>query len=518
MSNIDSVSFDESMYSGFIHGNWQNMNEAERLSLLQDVANQQADGQYTVIVSFKDMACNICGYQSGNRIYLNRDMFARDKMVCSYNGKEIEYALQDSNWQALETVLHEGRHVYQDMVSAGIVKTDASVKEVFDANGFTVTTVNGQRASQYMFGKNNYAMYYLNPTELDAYKTSQDKTEQIITELKNRNFKDLTADLYLDKTKVTGYKAQLSKFIEAYNNENIAGEVEQVLKNAYYGTDATVDEKIKNEVHSEMIESQKFIDNKFSKEPNIMSKQTYSENGFTYTVDENGTITAEGKIEADNGVKCGTRVTPDGMQSGDQRGHIIAARAGGVNKSYNMTAQNGKLNMGAYKTVEKAEVDLARKGYEVQTSKTAYVSNQQGGRPDAYMVNDTITTPDGKTQVVHMSFQNMSPQEQQDMNDKSEEAFALISDEFPNPNSRPEGMTEKEYTELMDETDRSLLSVKDEFDADNTTSASFTEDYSFNAQSLLDAGSSTGEESTSNSAECSTDGGADAGADGSMDI
>lgn len=91
-----------------------------------------------------------------------------------------------------------------------------------------------------------------------------------------------------------------------------------------------------------------------------MSNQTYSENGFSYTVDENGTISAEGKVEADNGVECGARVTPNGMQDGDHRGHVIAAREGGVNKNYNMTAQNGKLNQGAYKSAEKSEVNLAK--------------------------------------------------------------------------------------------------------------------------------------------------------------
>lgn len=250
-----------------------------------------------------------------------------------------------------------------------------------------------------------------------------------------------------------------------------------------------------------------------------MSEQTFNENGFTYTVDENGTITAQGKIEADNGVKCGTRVTPNGMKDTDQRGHIIAAREGGVNKAFNMTAQNSKLNTGAYKTAEKAEVGLAKQGYDVQTSKTAYVSNQQGGRPDAYMVNSTITAHDGKTQNVYMSFQNMSPQEQQNMNEQSVEMFTQISSEYSNPDSRPNGMTEKEYADLMEKTEMSLSSVKDEFDMDNTTSMSFDDGFVVDAQSSFtskeDIGTECGESNMS--ADSGTEGETDYGVDGGID-
>lgn len=135
---------------------------------------------------------------------------------------------------------------------------------------------------------------------------------------------------------------------------------------------------------------------------------------------------------------------------------------------------------------------MAKKGYDVQTSKTAYVSNQPGGRPDAYMINDKITSPDGKTQDIHMSFQNMTPQDQQEMNEQSAETFARMSNEYPNPDSRPEDMTEDEYADLMQETDMSLSSVKDEFDMYNTSSMSFDDGFVADAQSSLDSESGVG--------------------------
>lgn len=215
-----------------------------------------------------------------------------------------------------------------------------------------------------------------------------------------------------------------------------------------------------------------------------MSNKEYSENGFIYTVDESGTITAEGKVPT-QGIKCGRRVTPEGMLPGDQRGHIIAAQEGGPNKSFNLTAQDGILNQGAYKTGENAEVDLARQGYEVHTSKTAYVSTQCGGRPDAYMINDTITTPDGKTQIIHLSFQNMSPETQEAMNKELDEIN--MEDNFDNTDSVHDSMTNEEYNSLMQETEECLPSIKDEFDMSNTSTMLFDEDYANEASNSFEA-------------------------------
>ena len=66
-----------------------------------------------------------------------------------------------------------------------------------------------------------------------------------------------------------------------------------------------------------------------------MAKQEYFDNGYTFTVDDSGTITGDGDVPA-QGVECGSRVTPKGMQPGDHRGHVISAQEGGPNKSYNM--------------------------------------------------------------------------------------------------------------------------------------------------------------------------------------
>lgn len=236
-----------------------------------------------------------------------------------------------------------------------------------------------------------------------------------------------------------------------------------------------------------------------------MADKTYVDNGYTFTVSDNGTITAEGKVPTE-GVNCKGRVTPDGMQTGDHRGHVIAAQEGGPNKGYNMTAQNGNLNQGQYKTVENAEAALAKQGYNVNVSKTAFVSNQEGGRPDAYMINDTINSPDGKTQSVNLSFQNESKVEQEAQNQFLENEVDI--DDSLNVNPLRDTINAEEYSSLMEETNSSLPSLKDSFDMQNTTEISFEQAYE--AQTSVDS-------SVSESSGCDASSGADAGYSSGID-
>lgn len=236
-----------------------------------------------------------------------------------------------------------------------------------------------------------------------------------------------------------------------------------------------------------------------------MADKTYIDNGYTFTISDNGTITAEGKVPTE-GINCKGRVTPDGMQTGDHRGHIIAAQEGGPNKGYNMTAQNGNLNQGQYKTVENTEAALAKQGYNVNVSKTAFVSNQEGGRPDAYMINDTINSPDGKTQSVNLSFQNESKAEQEAQNQFLENEVDI--DNSLNINPLRDTMNAEEYSSLMEETNSSLPSLKENFDMQNTTEISFEQ--ASESQTSVDS-------SVSESSGCDASSGADAGYSSGVD-
>lgn len=241
-----------------------------------------------------------------------------------------------------------------------------------------------------------------------------------------------------------------------------------------------------------------------------MADKTYVDNGYTFTVSDNGTITAEGKVPTE-GVNCKGRVTPNGMQTGDHRGHVIAAQEGGPNKGYNMTAQNGNLNQGQYKTVENTEAALANQGYNVNVSKTAFVSNQEGGRPDAYLINDAIIAPDGKTQSVNLSFQNESRAEQEAQNQFLENEVDI--DNSLNINPLRDTMNTEEYSSLMEETNSSLPSLKENFDMQNTTEISFEQ--ASELQAAVDLGPTVSESSGCDSGlDAGYSSGVDGGADG----
>lgn len=501
---------DGSLYSMFQHDSWKALNESDRLGLLSEAVNREnlrCGADYSVNVSFEDMKSNIAGYQLGDSIYLNKEMYVNDRLTESYGDKTIEMELPDSNWQALETALHENRHIYQDKAVAGEVLCDEETKAVFEANGFTVSEIGGERASQYMLGESSYALYYLNPTELDAHKVSQDRTQEIISSLTEKGMIDASAEKYISGLETGGYKAKLEAFRQEFNNENVEKEVSQVLQNTYYKADVPVDKVVEDAVRREMIRTQEVIDNENSVKENSMADKIYEKNGFTYTVSESRTIVADGDVPA-QGIKCGSRVTPDGMQPGDQRGHVIAAQEGGPNKSYNMTAQDGKLNQGGYKTIENAEVQLARDGHQVHTTKTAFASVQEGGRPDAYM---TTTTVDN-THNIHISQQNMSPEEQAEYNQIANELN--FDGGAQNPNPVRENMPVNEYNSLLTEAEAGLGSIKDEFDLNNTTEVHFDEGLTENAEDNLDTsaniaddGGISSEASEGEGISCSDDGG-----------
>lgn len=204
-----------------------------------------------------------------------------------------------------------------------------------------------------------------------------------------------------------------------------------------------------------------------------MSKQTFNENGFTYEVYDNGTVTASGTIAENPASRKGmNNIMPSGYNSKtDDKGHLIAARHGGAAKEYNVSSQNRHINRGEYKRIENAESRLAARGNTVRTSKTAYVS-QPGTKPDAYMINDTVITPDGKNRHIYKSIQNEDIAVQNEWNDESAAVFSQISSGYDNPGARPAGMTESEYAQLMEETESGLLSVKDDYNTDSVAETS----------------------------------------------
>lgn len=277
---------DNSLRSMYSEIEWGKLGESDKLELLQETVNREISdnaGKYTCFVSFENMSSNISGYQSGSKMALNREMFVEGKISCRFGETTIKMDLDSPNYLAYETVLHEYRHILQEKISDGTVKAPDEIKAKFESNNFTVTYIDGQRASQYMLGKgsNSYDLYYLNPTELDAHRFSQEKAMGLVNEHKALYGEDESISSYLKEISHNGYDATLANLKSKYG-ENVDKEVEQILINKYKNTNAPVDKKTEQMVVREMIASQMAIDNANKKEMNVhMSNSEWLEQHVT---------------------------------------------------------------------------------------------------------------------------------------------------------------------------------------------------------------------------------------------
>ena len=200
---------------------------------------------------------------------------------------------------------------------------------------------------------------------------------------------------------------------------------------------------------------------------NDLSREIIS-NGYTFTTDENGSVTAKGQLQNEAADRNGTMQVNAGGSARlatDDGGHLIAARANGPAIEENLSAQDSSLNRSSYKAMENAELRAIQNGAVIHTERTSFVSNdisEDGSRrPDAYMINDNIHFADGRTQDVHLSFSNLSKNEQSQMNELSSGLFDTIESN-PEDGLRAQ-MSTQEYSQLMEETDQYLPSIGDEY-------------------------------------------------------
>lgn len=186
------------------------------------------------------------------------------------------------------------------------------------------------------------------------------------------------------------------------------------------------------------------------------------ENSYNTFDPENGTKAYNGPSELTEGNHNNMPARDGSYLPTDERGHIQASSLGGSNKPDNITPQAKDLNHGSWYNMEAAERDALQSGCTIESEKTAFSSNQPGGRADAFTVNDSITFPDGQTQTVNMSFANMQNSEQASINEEVNTQASDMLDEFPNPgDSLRDSMSPEEYGELMEETDAALPNIAD---------------------------------------------------------
>lgn len=249
---------DSDLYAMYRHDSWATLDESQRHDLLQETVNREAiaDGnKFTANVSFDHLPADTDGNQQDGNIILDYSKTVLDKQEAVINGKTITTDAKCPSYDALTTVLHEYQHVKQDAIIDGKIKANPSVQEALEANTSTLSVVDGQIGCQYLSGETDYGLYYMQPCELDAFTTSETKTDAIIDSIKAQYGSDPAMVAYADKMAKYGYAAQLAEFRAQYNNPDAEVEVSKALRNAYNNTNVAVDPKIEAAVKTEMVVS-----------------------------------------------------------------------------------------------------------------------------------------------------------------------------------------------------------------------------------------------------------------------
>lgn len=259
---------DMDMYAMYRRETWLALDETHRQQLLQETVNRAAEqngelGSCRVV--FADLEPGVAGEQSGSEIRVSREMFALDQRTVTYGDRTITRTLGASNLDALTTVLHEDQHAYQNQIIRGeIPAPDEALRQEYTANNFDLVTLPGadgtvQPGYTYLQGstpgETGYLMYYLQSTERDAHRFSEEKTAWVISELEQRYGTEPSFEEYRRDLAVNGFDATMARAREVLQNENAEREVNQSLMNHYYGTEKPVSPQIESLVSQEMAET-----------------------------------------------------------------------------------------------------------------------------------------------------------------------------------------------------------------------------------------------------------------------
>jgi hypothetical protein len=269
------------LYSMYRSAVYNNLNEREKLDLLQETVNRDAVERGEIgspRVSFSSLPSNVSGNAANGEIHVNYDMAVKGIQTVEYNGQTIEHQMEDHNIQALNTVLHENAHCWQDQVNDGTISiADDHLAAEYKANDFTTTAVlqDGKYSlgSQYLTGETpgGYYFYYFQSTERDAHLQAEQKTADILQDITGKYGTEKSFEAYAKSVETNGYYATEQKAMELFNNPNFEQDVNQTLMNQYYGLNVPVDKNTETALKNEMVESYQSMNRLSSEEENKMS-------------------------------------------------------------------------------------------------------------------------------------------------------------------------------------------------------------------------------------------------------
>ena len=257
----------EELTALYRESSWFQMDEHSRQQLLQETVNRSAAAKGELgacEVRFADLKSSTLGQQSGNVIEVNRSIFAQDTYSHVYDGHLIEEPVFDSNMRALETVLHEDIHAWQNQCLDGVIPCqNPELLAEYRANDFSLSVVPGENGnlrlgSHYLNGvtdNTGYYMYYFQSTERDAHLYSQQQTVHIMNSLEQKYGTDKSLLTYQKNVLTNGYQATFQRGQQIFGSSQFEREINQVLMNQYYGTKVPVRKEMETAVQKEMAAS-----------------------------------------------------------------------------------------------------------------------------------------------------------------------------------------------------------------------------------------------------------------------
>lgn len=243
------------LYAMYRPGEWAELGESERLELLRETVNREAakDGsRYSATVKLETLPAGTDGYEKDGRIVLDYEKTALDTMSATVDGETVSVPLGSPSYDALCCVLHEFRHVRQENLISGVIEDKNCDVRALRANDTSLTVADGALASTYLTGETDYALYYLQPCELDAYVTSEARTLEIIYELREEYGSDPAMESYLAKAASEGYTVRIEEYGARLGGIGAEREIAKALINASEETELPVRDGVERAVRNEM--------------------------------------------------------------------------------------------------------------------------------------------------------------------------------------------------------------------------------------------------------------------------
>lgn len=139
--------------------NWGQLDEVQRLETLQNVENQMAEvqGRPALGIENSDLGSNVFGQYDGDKIQINNEILANNDTSVN---------------EIVDTIVHEGRHAYQDY-AVNNPGFDSNTELV---NQWAENFEPGNYLTSEEFG---YEMYQNQPVEADAWSYASRITSAI---------------------------------------------------------------------------------------------------------------------------------------------------------------------------------------------------------------------------------------------------------------------------------------------------------------------------------------------------